>query len=76
VSALAEAIEPRAPEPALGRASSLAARLLRPAFAWLVLGLAMCVSATWLLIAGDGLTFVNDDDLLLRPSSWSTGRLM
>ncbi len=35
--------------------------LQRPRNAWLVLGLAMCVSATWLLIAGDGLTFVNDD---------------
>ena len=36
-------------------------RLRRPANAWLVLGVAMCVSAAWLLIAGDGLTFVNDD---------------
>jgi hypothetical protein len=29
--------------------------------AWLLLGAAICVSATWLMIAGDGLTFVNDD---------------
>ncbi len=29
--------------------------------AWLLLLAAMCVSATWLMIAGDGLTFVNDD---------------
>jgi hypothetical protein len=29
--------------------------------ALLLLGAAMCVSATWLMIAGDGLTFVNDD---------------
>jgi hypothetical protein len=33
----------------------------RTRFAWLVLAVAMCVSATWLMIAGDGLTFVNDD---------------
>lgn len=61
MSELAETVEIRAPEPAPGRASAVAARLQRPAFAWLVLGLAMCISATWLLIAGDGLTFVNDD---------------
>jgi hypothetical protein len=30
-------------------------------FAWLLLGLGMCVSATWMIIAGDGLIFVNDD---------------
>lgn len=29
--------------------------------AWILLGLGMCVSATWMMIAGDGLTFVNDD---------------
>jgi hypothetical protein len=29
--------------------------------AWIALAVAMCVSATWLMIAGDGLTFVNDD---------------
>ncbi len=33
----------------------------RTAQAWLVLAAAMCASATWLMIAGDGLTFVNDD---------------
>lgn len=33
----------------------------RTRLAWLVLAAAMCVSATWLMIAGDGLTFVNDD---------------
>jgi hypothetical protein len=33
----------------------------RTRLAWLVLLAAMCVSATWLMIAGDGLTFVNDD---------------
>ncbi|MET0306848.1 MAG: hypothetical protein ABW196_11580 [Solirubrobacterales bacterium] len=29
--------------------------------AWLLLLAAMCVSATWMMIAGNGLTFVNDD---------------
>lgn len=29
--------------------------------AWILLALGMCVSATWMMIAGDGLTFVNDD---------------
>jgi hypothetical protein len=29
--------------------------------AWILLAAAMCVSATWIMIAGDGLTFVNDD---------------
>jgi hypothetical protein len=29
--------------------------------AWLVLGAAMCVSATWMMIAGNGLSFTNDD---------------
>ena len=33
----------------------------RGALAWLVLGAAMCVSATWLMIAGNGLSFTNDD---------------
>jgi hypothetical protein len=33
----------------------------RTALAWLVLGGAMCVSATWMMLAGNGLTFVNDD---------------
>jgi hypothetical protein len=29
--------------------------------AWILLALGMCVSATWMMVAGDGLTFVNDD---------------
>lgn len=29
--------------------------------AWLLLGVAMCVSATWMMIAGNGLLFVHDD---------------
>lgn len=29
--------------------------------AWLLLIAAICVSATWMMLAGDGLTFVNDD---------------
>jgi hypothetical protein len=29
--------------------------------AWILLAVAMCVSATWMMIAGNGLTFVNDD---------------
>lgn len=29
--------------------------------AWIILGAAICVSATWMMIAGEGLTFVNDD---------------
>lgn len=29
--------------------------------AWLLLIAAICVSATWMMVAGDGLTFVNDD---------------
>jgi len=29
--------------------------------AWILLVAGMCVSATWMMIAGDGLTFVNDD---------------
>jgi hypothetical protein len=33
----------------------------RSRIAWLILATAMCVSATWMMIAGDGLTFVNDD---------------
>ncbi len=33
----------------------------RTALAWLVLAVAMCVSATWIMIAGNGLTFVNDE---------------
>lgn len=33
----------------------------RTALAWLILAVAMCVSATWMMIAGNGLTFVNDD---------------
>jgi hypothetical protein len=33
----------------------------RTALAWLVLGAAMCASATWMMIAGDGLNFTNDD---------------
>jgi hypothetical protein len=33
----------------------------RTRFAWLALAVSMCVSATWLMIAGTGLTFVNDD---------------
>jgi hypothetical protein len=33
----------------------------RTALAWLVLGAAMCVSATWIMIAGNGLSFTNDD---------------
>lgn len=37
------------------------AAVSRTALAWLILGAAMCVSATWMMIAGDGLTFVNDD---------------
>jgi len=33
----------------------------RTRLAWLLLLAAMCASATWMMIAGDGLTFVNDD---------------
>jgi hypothetical protein len=33
----------------------------RTALAWLVLVAAMCVSATWMMIAGQGLTLTNDD---------------
>jgi hypothetical protein len=33
----------------------------RTTLAWFGLAVAMCVSATWMMIAGDGLTFVNDD---------------
>lgn len=33
----------------------------RTGLAWLILGAAMCVSATWMMIAGDGLSFTNDD---------------
>jgi hypothetical protein len=33
----------------------------RTRLAWLLLAIAMCASATWMMIAGDGLTFVNDD---------------
>jgi hypothetical protein len=33
----------------------------RTRLAWLLLLAAMCVSAAWLMLAGDGLTFVNDD---------------
>ncbi len=33
----------------------------RTAFAWLVLAAAMCVSATWMMLAGNGLNFTNDD---------------
>lgn len=29
--------------------------------AWVLLLAAMCVSASWMMVAGDGLTFVNDD---------------
>ena len=29
--------------------------------AWILLGVAMCVSATWLMIAGKDLTFSSDD---------------
>jgi hypothetical protein len=29
--------------------------------AWLLLIVAICVSATWMMVAGNGLTFVNDD---------------
>lgn len=33
----------------------------RSALAWLLLGAGICASATWTMIAGNGLTFVNDD---------------
>jgi hypothetical protein len=33
----------------------------RTALAWLILAAAMCVSATWMMIAGEGLLFVHDD---------------
>ncbi len=33
----------------------------RTALAWLLLAAAMCASASWMMIAGTGLTFVNDE---------------
>lgn len=33
----------------------------RTALAWLILAVAMCISATWMMIAGNGLNFTNDD---------------
>jgi hypothetical protein len=33
----------------------------RTALAWLILVVAMCVSATWMMVAGEGLLFVHDD---------------
>jgi hypothetical protein len=33
----------------------------RTAVAWFALAVAMCISATWMMIAGNGLSFTNDD---------------
>lgn len=38
----------------------------RTALAWLILAVAMCVSATWMMIAGEGLLFVHDDIFYYR----------